>query len=326
MKMKLIPAAILAALSMAGAAQAQVTVYGLIDAGFAHADGAEDALAYSNNSTTKIGFKGTTDLGSGFKVNFNLEAGGVTGARALDGGKAPALFNRQGWAGVAGGFGEIRVGTQDSVAFKHLIGFDLNGAANDTQSGFLLGANSIPVLGQNALPGGKELAQYISPVMGGLQATVGYTPRGDRDIVADPKAKTNYSLGVAYNAGGLSAAVAYESANTDDSTKLSSNSFTSLAASYDFKVAKITGILVNGGTTAAGLSGRGSSVGVSVPVAGATVGIQYAKNTDTSDTGTEIFANKEVLKNTIVYLDYGMKNPNGAAKTNLYSVGLIYVF
>ena len=64
-----------------------------------------------------------------------------------------------------------------------------------------------------------------------------------------------------------------------------------------------------------------------VPVAGVNVGLQYSKNTDTSDTGTEVFANKEVLKNVTAYFDYGYKQVNATStNTYVYSVGAIWAF
>jgi len=325
MKMKLIPAAILAALSMAGAAQAQVTVYGLIDVGYQHVDNAaaNDLLNYSRNSTTKFGIKGAGDLGSGIKGIFDLQAGGVASP-----GKDTAsqgFFDRNAYVGLSGGFGTVTAGIQDSVAFKTLIGFDQNGAANDTQASALAGLNT---LGQNGLINAKgntkELAQYTSNNMGGFSFAVGVTPQGDvRALNADSTltGKGNMSLGLSYAAGGLAVGYVYEGANTDNAALQASNAYSALAASYDFKVAKLSAVLVNGGTNQ-----KGSQVGISAPVAGATLGVQYAKNTDTGNVGTEFFVNKEILKNTIGYAEYGTASPAVGNKTNVYSVGLIYVF
>ena len=301
--------AIAALLGLAGAAQAQVTVYGLVDAGYSKVDNAEGKISYSNNSTTRVGLKGETDLGSGYKGSFNLEAGGIEGDK---GGKA--FFDRQAWVGLSSGFGEIRFGTQDSAAFKALIGFDANGAANDTMA-----AQSavVPVLGQNSLAG-KELVNYISPSMGGLQVTVGVTPKGDRNLVADPQAKTNASFTLTYAGGPVAAAAVVESANSDAA---GASSYSAFAASYDLGVVKLAAVVANGGTNA-----KGYNLAVSAPLAGATVGVQYANNTDTKNTGTEFFVNKEVLKNTTAYFEYGTQNIDKGAKTNMYSVGLIYVF
>jgi len=330
MKLKMIPAVILASMSMAGVAQAQVSVYGLVDVGYKHVDNADDKVDYSMNSTTRVGVKGSTDVGSGIKGNFMLEAGDpqksktapVTGTAPNVVATTKPFFDRQAWFGLSGGFGEVRIGTQDTVAFQTLIGFDQNGAANDTGPGSLAG---VPTLGQNTVSG-KDALMYISPAMGGLQARLSVTPKGNMDTTVDPKVKSSFSLGLSYATGPFAAGLVYESASTDDTASLKSNNFSGLGASYDFGVAKISGVYVNGGTVGTTQGGRGSLVGISAPIAGATVGIQYAKNSDTSDTGTEFFVNKEVLKNTTAYFEYGTQNPNAGNKTNLYSLGLIYAF
>ena len=133
---KLIPAAAL--LAVMGAAQAQVTVYGLIDMSYGknemvgdtaatfHSGG--DSGSSQGNSTTKIGLKGSNDVGSGVKANFKLESGGIDSNGSVNGNGN--FFARQAWAGLSGSFGEVRLGRQDSVPFQVLAGYDLNGAAN----------------------------------------------------------------------------------------------------------------------------------------------------------------------------------------------------
>ncbi|MDE2417383.1 MAG: porin [Burkholderiales bacterium] len=317
MKMKLIPAAILASMSMIGAAHADVTVYGLFDLAYGHTDGADDTVDFSRNSTTRLGVKGSTDLGSGIKGNFQLEAGNP---QAVKGANEP-FFNRQAWAGLAGKFGEVRAGTQDSVTFQTLIPYDLNYDSNRTAAADAAG---VPTYGgQNTIS--KTTVMYISPDMSGFQARVSATQKGN-NTGTDPRAKSMYALGLSYNNGPLSVGAAFETGSTDDTTSLRSNAFSGLGLSYDLGVVKVSGAAVNGGTTAAGLSGRGTIVGIQAPIAGATFGVQYAKNSDTQDTGTEFFANKEVLKNTTAYLDYGIKTPNVGAKVVTYSVGMIYAF
>src|SRR5690606_25713831 len=57
-------------------------------------------------STSRLGFKGSEDLGGGLSAVFKLE-----GSLAVDTGTSDALkFNRESYVGLAGGFGEIRFG------------------------------------------------------------------------------------------------------------------------------------------------------------------------------------------------------------------------
>ena len=321
MKLKLIPAALL--LTLVGAAQAQVTVYGLVDYSYgknaingtaAGTGDAYDAFQFGDgsvahgNSTTRVGLKGTTDVGGGYKTNFQLEANAV----------APAgfKFGRQAWAGISGGFGEVRFGTQDSVAFQTLAGFDMNGAANDTYTGAMSGVQSA---GQN----GTSNAQYFSPTFGGLQVRAGLTPKGNNSTVAtDPNAKSAYALGLSFANGPFAAAAAYESATTDNAALSGGSAYSAIGGSYDFGAAKVSLVYANGGTNV-----KGTSLGVAFPVGAATVGAQYSKNSDTQDSGTELFFNTPVFKNTTAYVDYGRKNVSASGvSTNAYSVGMILAF
>ena len=81
--------AIAAATAFAGAAQAQssVSVYGIYDGGFSHSKtdetsssnvklGAQGGGFFGGESaSSRIGFRGTEDLGKGLTANFNLELG-----------------------------------------------------------------------------------------------------------------------------------------------------------------------------------------------------------------------------------------------------------
>lgn len=80
MKKTLIAGACVAALSAPLAhAQSSVTLYGLIDAGIVYTNNANGASLWRLNSGTvngsRVGFRGTEDLGGGLKALFVLENG-----------------------------------------------------------------------------------------------------------------------------------------------------------------------------------------------------------------------------------------------------------
>ncbi len=313
MMKKLIPAAAL--LVVMGAAQAQVAVYGLIDASYGKNETIGDTAATfhsggdnsssQGNSTSKFGIKGTADVGGGYKANFKLESGGITSDGAVNG----ALFNRAAWLGFSGAFGEVRLGRQDNVPFQTLVGFDFNGASNAASAQMLSLATPWSLNGRQS-----RSLQYIAPAMGGLGVQAGYVPE---DAAAGTKA--TYSLGATYTAGKLTLGAASESARTAAGT-----SFSGFAASYDFGVAKAEVGYANGG-----VGFTGYNVGVSAPVGGFTVGVTYAKNDDaTGAAATEFYINREIFKNTYAYLDYATLDKSNAAffKGNTYALGVIYVF
>jgi predicted porin len=119
--------AIAAVTAFAGAAQAQssVTVYGIIDTGYAGgntrvatgsavARGTSSTLQMSGGeSSNRLGFRGVEDLGSGLSAKFVLESSLQANNDAWN----PTW--RQAWAGFAKkGLGEARIGTQNSLVWQ----------------------------------------------------------------------------------------------------------------------------------------------------------------------------------------------------------------
>ena len=99
MKKSLIALAALATVATAAQAQSSVSVYGIIDSGYLRFKSDADAGAIQQVtsgalSTSRLGFKGTEDLGGGLKANFTLENqfSADTGAQATG-----ALFLRGAW-------------------------------------------------------------------------------------------------------------------------------------------------------------------------------------------------------------------------------------
>lgn len=321
--------AVAALLGLAGAAQAQVTIYGLIDMSIGQNEylGEKNAQIHSGgddgssqgNSTTRFGFKGATVVAPGIKANFQLETAGIT-SNGNVGAPGQAFFNRQAWAGFSGSFGEVRVGKQESVAFQTMLDFDFNAAANAASAQAVAGAGTFNGAAGTAELGGSRRArslQYISNDFGGLKVQAAVEMKGDV-----PLAKDSFALGATYKAGPL--AVAY----TGESSRIANGSdFNAVAGSYDFGVAKIMLGYADGGDGA-----KGVTLGVVAPVAktGVNVGLIYSKNDDTDVAGTELFVNKEIFKGTYAYFDYGNvdKFPVGNTTTskNTYALGVIYTF
>jgi len=315
---KFIPAAVLAAAM--GTAHAGLDFYGLVDLSYGKNEnlaapvGTEGSRFHSGgddgssqgNSTTRVGLKGSMDMGSGLKANFKLETAGID--RDLRVGKNNKLFfNRQAWAGISGGFGEVRYGRQDSVPFQVMAGYDFNGSSNAATA---LGNSSVAAWGRGRQT--KSL-QYISPNMNGFTAHLGFTGKEDSSGAA---AKSATSAALTYAAGNFSVSVAGETKRTD-----TGHGFAGLSGSYDFGVVKVMGSYADGGQDA-----KGPGIGFVAPVAGFNIGMLFGKNTDTKDAGTEFFINREIYKNTYAYLDYGHLDKNVGASTKAYALGVIYVF
>jgi predicted porin len=113
MQGKLLAVALCAAFPLAAMAQSSVQVYGVMDAAIAKEDtgavgGKRTAINSGNQSSSRLGFKGTEDLGNGLKAVFNIEA-----TVALDTGMGDAaLFGRRAVVGLAGSFGSVMIGRE----------------------------------------------------------------------------------------------------------------------------------------------------------------------------------------------------------------------
>jgi predicted porin len=313
MNKSLLSALVLA--GFAGAASAQVSLYGLLDVSFGKsiADDAAgtasdlhfggDSGSGQGNSTSRIGIKGSTDVGSGVKGNFRLETNGITSDGAIPG----PFFNRQAWVGFSGNLGEIRLGRQDSVPFQTMIGYDFNGASNGVSA---LGYAGVGAWGPTLARQSRSI-QYILPAMSGFTAQFGLVPKG---TVAG--AKSTASVGVTFAQGAFSVSGALETKRATGGSD-----FKSLAASYDLGVAKLMVATANGGATA-----KGQSFGVVAPIAGVSVGMLYGKNSGTKGSAWEIFANKEILKNTYAYAEIGKADAKTGTDGQGMAIGLIYTF
>jgi predicted porin len=74
MKTKLLAAVIGTCFAVPAMAQSNVSIYGIADAGVMWQKGGPTRIASGIADGSRIGFKGTEDLGNGFKAIFNLEA------------------------------------------------------------------------------------------------------------------------------------------------------------------------------------------------------------------------------------------------------------
>jgi len=246
----------LAALTATGAVLAQATIYGRSDIGYGVkatqlATGGTGVkqlgVMDGGNAGSRIGFRGTEDLGGGMKAHFVTEQGisptngalfGVrTGNVGMQydglaastghfdvgtGGGYTQGTNRQTYVGLEGGFGTVRVGYQYTTAYE--IG-TLSGFTN-TSEGAVGGAIS-HLWGAGAIGGTRANGiTYISPKLAGawtvaLQMGSG----GGRELTewgsansADGRTlnkQVRNSLHIDYNQGPLRAALGLTSFQAD---------------------------------------------------------------------------------------------------------------
>ena len=126
----------LAAIALALAsplALSQVTVFGVLDAGVnrvsADGSGSRMSLSPDGNTSGRLGFRGTEDMGGGLKAHFWLEmavgvddgtSGGTSTTNKDSLSTGGATFGRRSTVAIEGSFGELRLGRDYVPSFSNL--------------------------------------------------------------------------------------------------------------------------------------------------------------------------------------------------------------
>jgi len=115
MKRSLFLAALATLTSGAALAQSSVTVYGRLNESVERQKDGDTSITALQNNASRIGFKGTEDLGGGLKASFLLEHGFNADTGAASGGAA-GFWGRESWVALEGGFGRVRLGNMGPTA------------------------------------------------------------------------------------------------------------------------------------------------------------------------------------------------------------------
>jgi predicted porin len=136
MKKQIIASGFLVMVNGSSFAQNNVTLYGIVDLGLRYGNAATSndntlSVGSGQQRASRLGFRGTEDLGGGLSASFQLESG----FNADDGtlGYGNRLFGRQSWVSLNGDFGSIRFGRQTTAIYDVLFTVDpfvINGTGN----------------------------------------------------------------------------------------------------------------------------------------------------------------------------------------------------
>lgn len=218
------------------ACAADVTLYGVADAGLVYTNTQEKTtvgnvtekvkghtfdMQSGVNSVSRFGLKGTEDLGNGLKVGFKLENGFNTDDGTL--GNDGRLFGREASLTVSGDFGALSMGRMGGV-----------GSAAGTYNLFTVTADAFDGgnVGVNGLINTSRydnMITYQTPKFAGVQATFQYSFKGNnvkdedaaKDVYYDPStgregsaATDRYaSMGLTGDFGALQTVLTYEYIN-----------------------------------------------------------------------------------------------------------------
>lgn len=264
----LIAIALTGALCSAAQAQSNVTIYGVMDINYTALSGDGKSMKVIDPggiSGSRLGFRGSEDLGNGLKAIFEYEFGslrndinqGITGTR-------------QSFVGLKGAWGSLLGGYIYSPADDFNSGYD--GLSNSA----LLSARS------NMLNDGgfstkvddtfTNAVAYISPSLAGLTLRAVY---GLGEQASSPKEK-KYAFGAEYIRGAFKTALLYHYIDNQGGVAPAVDlRETVLGVGYDFGVAKLLGTYAQKKA-----SGGGDDVswalGAQIPAGPGSVRLSYA--------------------------------------------------
>ncbi|WP_395350140.1 porin [Variovorax sp. UC122_21] len=281
---KALIASVLLCVAGTSAAQSSITLFGVLDASVSRytvsrgihldtvgAGRSQTVLANGANAASRLGFRGTEDLGGGYAVSFWLESP----LSNDDGGHVRALnFSRRSTVSLSGGFGELRLGRDAVPTDWNDLVFSALGVQGVGAS-LILQAAGRNLTGRALLPGdsnairaSNSVSYFLPPRLGGFHGHLMYafpenaksdTMLADGRTVALGGNKGRYAGGrLGYASGPLDIAVAYGVSTLGDlagtvAPPYGANQFLvaydarvrtiNLGASYDLGAVKLMGEL-----------------------------------------------------------------------------------
>lgn len=309
MQKKLIALAVAGLVAAPAMAQSNVTIYGVADAyfgfgsepGFSVGTGANaksvsqitgfaPTMSISNKDRSsiedggfggsRIGFKGSEDLGNGLKVVFTLEQG-----YAIDTGEASpsvgdkdkdSVFSRQAWVGLQGSFGTVSLGRQYAPGY-FAADYDVFSASAISPQNTLSVLNGMTISTSSLARWDNSVKYTGSFDAVKVQAiySMGTTEVAASGVSDDDK----YGLSAAYANGPVSVGVIYHNVGGAD-TKPDQKEWL-IGAGYDFGVAKVVGFYqkVSDSGNVRNLDAKLWNLGVIVPLGGGNLHFAYAQST-----------------------------------------------
>ena len=330
MKKSLIALAVLASAGVASA-QSSVKLFGIVDATLQRVDnsngGKVTRLHNSGYNSSRLGFRGTEDLGGGMSASFWLEAGvnndngsgaatnlnnQSTGTSTASAGTQGLTFNRRSTVSLGGGWGEVRLGRDYTPQFWNLTVFDPFGT-NGVGTNQMLNSS---VGGPVTVRASNSIGYFLPGNLGGFYGQLQHYRGENASNTANSKDGTGTALRIGYANGPANAALGYST------TKYVTGDIktTNIGGQWDFGVAKLMG-QYGRDRVSGSLTGKGGLIGGLVPVGPGEIRLAYS--TYKTDALGNPKSNKIALgyvhnlsKRTAVYATYArVKNSGGAAQS-----------
>lgn len=317
-------------------AQSSVTMFGVVDASFSRGTGSVASRTQLNsggNSTSRVGFRGTEDLGGGFAASFWLEAG-LTADDGL--GQATNSNNQASGSGTAGGltfgrrstvslhapWGEVRAGRDHAAHYRNRLEVDPFGnvgvGAIQPQAGTLGGITSTRV--------SNFVGYYLPPGLGGFYGFAQYyLGENASNSGAGEDDGTGASVRLGYSAGPFNVSAATGRTRYARTAATGGIRSSNVGVHYKLAAAQLMfGYFVDKVDALTPRTGKGASIGAIVPVGAGE--IKAAWSYYGSDAGTQPKAKKLSLgyvhnlsKRTALYATVARVGNSGGATVGLNS-------
>ena len=304
MKKSLLALAALGIIGSSAQAQTSLTIYGVVDAGFVYEDGnpagSVSKLQSGVQSGSRLGFRGTEDLGGGLSARFVLETGIAIDTGGFNQGNL--AFARQAHVGLGGGWGAVTLGRQYTPHYTTLL------AVDPFQAGLAGSAQNL-ILSPTRM---NNTIRYITPAWSGFIADFAY---GFGEVLDNSTGNQTWGAALGYTYGPFLFKLAHHRQENITNTD---HSRTSLAAfTWDFTVAKAY-LGYNESRAFGGTESRDFLVGVTAPFGPSTFIASYIKKDDRSGLGNDadqwaLGLTYAISKRTNFYVAYGdIGNDNAA--------------
>jgi predicted porin len=304
------------------AAALDLSIYGVGHLSGDKIDTGTSSSSYLHSNSSRLGFKGSHDLGNGLSILAQYESGvDLTGNGTGDGnGGANSngqIFTRarDSFVGVRGGFGTVQLGRLP--ALNQWV-YDYNLFADQVGDlGNIWGGGSLPGRADHA-------AYYRTPDFGGFGLGLTYVPTQGGTNTSAYIAKGDYAK------GGLKLGVAYGNFNDGGAVGAADNKAAAVTASYDFGAFNLGGgwQRETGIGNVSGADRNNYTLGAAVKAgSNGTVKAQYARAGDLGSTPSSS-AKQWALgydhawdKNTTLYVAYAKTQNDANAKYTSYDYG-----
>jgi predicted porin len=279
-----------------------VDIYGTVDASLqVHDTGFAKVTRNKDNSltTSRIGFRGTEDLGGGLRASFQLESS----IRPNEGGLGSSnttgqAFDREAWVGLSGSFGEIRMGRTDVTHAQDVDTF--TGQFNR------ISFHGTPRTGIDLGTDQDNVIRYTTPEFKGFQAQVGFANGNGSSATTDAGTDQRGAF-IRYYQGPLRLLAGWQ--KNDGATKAAERDFVTFGGSYDFGFVAIGASHSRGdNSTTATVTSKVTTVSAKMPVGKGVnlLGAYHLCEDGTQTTGNKgeaysVGVTKSLSKRTMLY-------------------------